>query len=558
MTRFKFPSEKRPQWLGLRPGEFDGHIWIGKSIDLEREKGKVGLADSYPEVFDSDDDGDLTNPIAFVRTSADGTDRWFANGGKLFKTTNTDPESGWAQDAIANSPSAPLYDLIDFAGDLLAPISLDISRLSSGTWTASWWQGTLSQPALTANPHRFAILAGAALITDGRLIHDYDGTIARSAFSTLPEGFRAEGALIFGELAYVYGAQVGGGEAFVYVINRSLEFGTYLFRYPVGDTEVLGGWVADSVYIVTKKGIIKRFSGTGFVSDWLGFETQFPTVEVQGQINALHPNGISVSENIAKMLVDFGTISDTRLVSGFWNFDMRNGNLYNAGSVRNTTTRDYAQHELAGVGALKQTTVGQGLYLAGAQVYTVYTGTTVHGIFTSAEADTSNQGYLITTKLRSQNVRAFWRSVFPILRRMDNADDRVRIAIRAFDSNELPAYETITWLTASTFTASNGDIAAGDFVEVLAGENAGALARITSVSGGTVTIDRSLFASTAVARVRYMRFVDIGNIANIQLQSARFISTWRSEWIQYLVEMRGSETSPRLENLLIDADQIPI
>ena len=550
MSRISLPDKKKREWNGVFAGEDFGELWAASDIDLERYKGKVALADSYSDLFDSSEAGfsNLTTPIAFVRSSADGTDRWWLNGGRLFKTTNTNPETGWTEDALANSPTAPLYDLFDFAGALICPTSTNLSRLST-TWTASWWQGTLAQAALTANPHRFAILAGALLITDGFLIHQYDGTIVGQDL-TLPQGFRAEKPLIFGELAFIYGAQIGGGEVSVYTWDRIAK--SYVSAYPVGDTEILTGWVADSVYIVTKKGVIKRFNGSGFTSNWLGFEVQFPTVEVQAQINAIHPNGVSVTENIAKMFVDFGVISNTRLISGFWNFNMKNGNLYHVGSVRNTTTKDYAQHELAGVGALKQTAVDQGLYLAGARIYTNYADTSRYGIFSSDEDSSSNQGYIITSKIRTPNVQAFWRLIFAHLKNMVSADDRFRIAVRVSDSSSLPAYETITWQTASTLTASNGDIAVGDFVEVIAGENAGAIARITTISGTTITIDRSLYASTAASRVRYHRFTALGTISNVQVEAEIFHATIRGTILQMLIELRGGRTSPLLENLIID------
>lgn len=552
MPRLSLPNQEKRQWAGVFPGEEFGTIWAGRGIELERNKGKVGLADSYSDLFDSSEAGfsNLTTPIAFVRSSADSTDRWWLSGGRLFKTSGTNPETGWAEDAITNSPTASLYDLIDFQGALLAPTSTDISRLSAGTWTASWWQGTLAQAALTANPHRFFILAGAVCITDGRLIQHYDGTIVGTPL-TLPTGFRAEGGVVLGEIGFVYGAQIGGGEGYVYTWDRISQ--NYLSRFPIGDTEVLCAFVIDTVYIVTKKGLIKRFNG-------IGFETvnQFPTVEAQQQITAIHPNGVSVTENIAKMLVNFGTIVNMRLSSGFWNFDAKTGNLYNAGSVRNTSVKDYAQYELPGVGAIKQTAVTQGLYLAGAQVYTAYSGSTRYGIFSSDEEATVNQGYFITPKIHASNARRFWRFIFPMLRRMDGADDRVLIAMRVIDSNVLPAYETVTWTAANSFTASNANIGVGDFVEVIAGDNAGSIVRITSVSGGTVTLSRSLYVSSSTSRVRYIRFVDIGNIANQQLQSARFFPTIRSEWIQFLVELRGSETSPLLESLLIDYKELPL
>ena len=82
----------------------------------------------------------------------------------------------------------------------MVPTSTDIARLSAGTWTAAWWSGLTGASALSANPHRFAILAAALLITDGRFVNDYDGTIARDPALTLPVGFRGEGIVTFGEI----------------------------------------------------------------------------------------------------------------------------------------------------------------------------------------------------------------------------------------------------------------------------------------------------------------------------------------------------------------------
>jgi len=558
MAKLQIPSPETRQWSGIFPGQDFGSIWSAKSIDLERNRGKVGLADSYSDIQNSGQGGfgNLTVPIAFVRSSADNTDRWWANAGKLFKTSGSNPETGWAEDAIASTPSAPLYDLIDFVGALICPTSTDLSRLSAGTWTASWWQTTLGQAALTANPHRFFILAGALCFTDGRLVHRYDGTIVGKDL-TIPVGFRGEGGVVWRDTAFVFGANIVGQEAEIFTWDGISD--NYTGRFPVGDTEVLCMFIIDVPYAVTKKGSLKKWTGSGFEQVEVGgLPVQFPTVEVQGQINALHPNGVSVTEGIAKMLVDFGVITNDRAISGFWNFDAKKGNLYNCGSVRNTGAKDYAQHELAGVGALQQTFVSQGLYLAGAQVYTDYSGTTKYGIFSSDEASTSNQGYFITPKLRSSDIRRYWRLLLPTMRRMDNADDRIRFAVRTQDSNVLPAYETATWTAANQFTAANTDIAAGDFVEVLAGDNAGALARITAISGTTVTIDRSLYSSTASSRVRYIRFTDIGNIANVSVQTEIFRIAERSPWLQILCELRGTETSPLIESILLNFDEIPI
>ena len=49
--RFSIPKDN--QWTGLFPGEEFGTIHAGRGIDLERNKGKIGLADSYSDLVDS-------------------------------------------------------------------------------------------------------------------------------------------------------------------------------------------------------------------------------------------------------------------------------------------------------------------------------------------------------------------------------------------------------------------------------------------------------------------------------------------------------------------------
>lgn len=547
MPRFSIPNPTKKLWSGIWPGEDFGNIFYARSIDLERNKGKVSLADSYSGLVNSSQVGfgSLVTPIGFTRSSADGTDRWWANAGVLFKTSGTNPTLGWAADAIVSTPGAPLYDIIDFGGNLIVPTSTNLDRLVGGTWTNNWWSSLSGASALQALPHRFFILAGALCVTDGRFINDYDGTLTRDPALTLPAGFQANWGVTSGELAFIGGLQTGGGEAYVYTWDRIAV--NYISRYPIGDSEALCGFVADSVYIVTKKGLIKRFNGSGFE-----YFAEFPTVEAQGQLNQIHPNGVSVSENIVKLMVDFGTINNTRYVSGIWNLDITTKNLYHAGSVRNTSDRDYSQAELAEAGALKQTIVGQGLFLIGARVYTTYSSASRYGIFNSDESSTSNQGFLITVKLRATNIQRFWRLLFVTMRRMTNSADRLRVAVSFQNSANFPAYETITWLNANSFSASNADISAGDFVEVIAGENAGAIARILTYTGGTVTIDRSLFSSTAISRVRYHRFVDLGNVSSTTIQTALFHPTMRSDFMQVLIELRGSRNSPVLESLMVD------
>jgi len=551
MPKLNIPTLNKNEWRGIYPGESSGNFLMSRNIDLEKSEGKIRLSDSYSSIFDSDDDGDLTTPIAFVRSSADGTDRWWSNAGKLFKTTNTNPETGWTQDAIASSPTAPLYDLIDFLGALIAPTDTNLDRLSSGTWTNDWWSSLTGASAMQSGvPHRLKIAQGALIITDGRFINTYDGTIALDPALTLPVGFESRWILPWRDLIFFGGANTVGQEANIYTWRRGLQEEEAV--YPIGDTEALCGFVSKGVpHIITKKGAVKKFNGQGF-----DLVQQFPTVELNLQISSIHPNGVSVQENLARMLVNFGTSANLRTISGIWTFDADNLNLYHSGSVRNTTGNDYAQGELADVGALKVTIPTQGTYLIGAQVYSDYSGTTKYGTFTSDEESTNIRGYFMTPKIPASDVRNYWKYLTTKIFRMDNPGDRIRVYFQEQDSNDLPTnnpdYETITWNAVNQFTASNSDIAVGDLVEVIAGNNAGALERITAISGTTVTIANSLLATSGNARVRYLRFNEIGSISSQAVQEQRFPVSAKSNWCRFLIQLIGSETSPAIERLLIE------
>src|SRR3990167_2442134 len=332
--KIKIPTDKK--FSGIYEGEYFGNIFASQNISLEKNKGKITLVEKYSDIFDNADDAQLLIPVAFVRTAADGTDRWWAMGhiGALFKTTNTDPEAGWTQDAIASSPTAAKWDMIEFASALLVATDTDIDRLST-SWDTDWWSDQAVAVAMQAGkPHRFALFSGSVLITDGRFIITWDGTTA-----------------------------------------------TFNARYGIGDSECLAGFaVAGIPYMITKKGEIKRFTGQGYTTI-----QQFPTVELSQNITDINPNGVVVDENIVKILVNFGVLANMRKLSGIWTFDASTNNLYHSGSVVNDAGKDASQLELSAVGALVATQPTQGKYLVGATAYKTYTASTVTAIYSSDE-----------------------------------------------------------------------------------------------------------------------------------------------------------------------------
>jgi len=559
MPKIIIPPVSTKQWSGIFEGDVFGSLFLSKNIDLERVKGKVVLGEALSAIATSENntgnnDTDLTTPAQFVRTAADSTDRWWALGGKLFKTTNTDPEAGWTQDAIANTPSSPLYDMMEFVDDLYVVTATNVDRLVSGTWTNNFWSSLTGASSLQSVPHRLIEFAGALLITDGRFINDYDGTLARDPALTLPSNMEARWMQKMDDFVIIGGASLDGNDAEIFLWDRTAD--TFNARYGVGDREAIAGFVIAGIpYIITKKGAIKRFTGQGFRQI-----QAFPTYEAGVDISDINPNGIIVDGSKALINVNMGVSSNLRVMSGLWQYDSATNNLYHKHSGRNNSAKDYSQQEIAGAGALVETTPTQGRFLAGIRPYTVYSGTSIYGIFTSDEGSTAgHRGYLITPKIPAVNTRNYFRKIITKFKQFENASDRIRILYRTNESATLPAYETITLVNATSFTGTNGDVAVGDFVEIIAGDNAGAIAKITNIAAGspnTYTIDLTLNASTRTARARYLNFNDLITLQTQNVNVALTRLSKRKSWIQFLIELRGTGTSPELDGISLEYDEL--
>lgn len=563
MPRLSLPSPEDRRWVGINPGEFAGNVYLTKNISFERNPGKITLQESLTEVFDEADSGgtNLSSIVdAFERTNADGTDRYWAlvSGGRLFKSNATDPEAGWAEDAIGSTPTAADYDMIEFQDALLVSLQTDIARLST-SWNATFWTGLSGASALTTGvPHRFAIHSGAVLITDGRFVNTYDGTTATDPALTLPNDFESQFILSTADFSWICTKAVGGNlDAEVFSWDRT-SGDNYNARYSVGDIEVLAGFVVNGIpYIITKKGAIKKFTGQGFNTI-----QQFPSVEIGIDIEKIDPNGVIVmDEDLVLINVRFGIttnfgIDHMRILDGVWVFNVNTNNLYHSYSYKNTVGSDFSQQEVVDVGAMMLTVTTKGRFLVAADVYTVYAGTARQAIFSSDETNTSqHRGYFITTKIRSSDIQRFWRQIFSKFRRLRNSTDRIRVMYRIQDDNSLPAYETITWASTTTFTGTNSDVAVNDFVEVLAGDNAGVIAKISAIASGspnTYTIDVTVNSSSNAARARYLKFIDLGEISSQTIQKEVFRMARKAPWIQFMFSFVGDETSPEFEEMVVD------
>ena len=377
-----------------------------------------------------------------------------------------------------------------------------------------------------------------------------DGTVATDPAITLPSNRESQWLIHTASYSVIGTKTLDGSEAEVFFWDRISS--TFNARYSIGDTEAICGFVISGIpYIVTKQGAISRFTGQGFRK-----VQQFPTLELGKQISDINPNGVMVQGDSAIFNVNFGASADMRILSGIWVYDSAKNNLYHRNSVRNDSGNDYSQQEVSAVGALVETSPTQGRFLCGAKAYTAYTSSTLTGIFTSDEDSTSGaRGYFITPKMPSSSSRKYFKRILTKYKKMEAGGDNIRLLYRISESSTLPAYETITWVTSTTFTGSDANVAVNDFVEIIAGDNAGAIAKITTIVAGTpktFTIDLTLNSSVKAARARYLNFKDIASIADTSGQEVFKTINTRGNWIQFLVELRGTESSPHLEELLLE------
>jgi hypothetical protein len=95
-------------------------------------------------------------------------------------------------------------------------------------------------------------------------------------------------------------------------------------------------------------------------------------------------------------------------------------------------------------------------------------------------------------------------------------------------------------------------------VHIIAGDNAGKIIKISSIASGspnTYTIDTAVSSSTNAARARYLDFKDLGTAQTQNVDNFHADISKSASWIQFLFILQGDETSPELEDVIIDVTE---
>lgn len=577
MPEYQTPTESK-KWIQPNKGDVFGNLFATFNMDFDSSLGKARVAPRARINTDDGDDADLGVPLAFVRSSADGTDRYWAltstgTAGALFKTAGTDPSAAFTQDAIASSPTTNVNkinsDMVDFEGALIVSLTTDISRLST-TWTASWWQTTLGRTALTnvAHPLHVTKKTNTLLIGDGQNIHAVDkNSNVRTNRVILPADFQAVWIRSNQQGTWIGARNTVGGEAEAFFWDESSE--NYNFSYKLKSDMAFAGVIKDGIpYTVNGEGQLLGYTGSGFeeVAVFPNFSVPNKRLNDGNTVRRnVHRNGMAVIEGKISILISslinniFSNMMEN-FPSGIWSFDEKQGLRHKyALSLYDGTENDYGAFILSEVGALIPTTASQGLFLAGALIHDTASVSSEAIFYRDVNDSIVKRGHFVTSTLESSAFEDVFQDLLATFKRFRSANDRIIFKYRVIKNSNYPIQGDGTWSSTTVFTTTTSlaNASAGDEAMIVRGTGSGATARISTIteSAGTYTVTLAE-AITGVSGT--MQFL-IGDWTECAIVSAQSIERQEFDldvpgtWIQLKVELRsasgsaGAGDSPELE-----------
>ena len=570
-------------------GDFDGNIWATWNMDFISNPGAIRVSPQTSVVMSNLDSTYMVYPVQFVEGAfLDGTIRiWAICDGVVFYTSSTNvPSGGWTKDATANTPTALDYrysDGVEWNGSLIVSGLTALSKLTAGTWTASYKTGFT-----TAIPHPLGKGFNNLL-----LVGDYSATYGAVVTSIDTSDNVYSNRLIFGKdfqvvwirsssnMIYVGCKNINGGRAKVFAWDGSAE--NYNYDYKINGSESFAGVIQNEVpYTINERGELLALTGSAFtqIAKLPIFNTDNHLhTEARGFIPSVTRNGMTVQDNRIHILLKAAyetaigntpTIAMENMLSGIWCYDPQIG-LHHRYSVTHDTganIMDYGSPTIVAGGALMTTDKLHGNMLIGCSLYINAATTLQHEILTikNLETDTSAKlGYFITPKISTQSVQENWQKAWLVIKQFLSANSKVKVKWRIVDRQILFGsndYSTCTWSDADTFTTAESwvNASAGDEVEIMTGEGSGLSATISGIIGtNVVDIAESVSGASGTLFARVGNWTDCGTDINIQGQEFFKIPlAQNSTYIQFKVII-FAEGKEEVKKLIIKSDsQLPV
>lgn len=600
------PPKETLRWTGPYLGNYYGTLWKTFNVDLDRNDGKILLSPRMVLIETNPELDSRGNVVAFTRTDADCTDRYWAllDTTGLYKTDSESapsPVTDWDSDGLDSSPTDPLdwtvhgNDSRNDSGRNKLFVTRDTGDISvlndsgNNAWTGNWWVTKQAQPRLDTSipfhPIEYFPFRKISLIGDGNLIHtisrpsDTQNDTVSYARLVLPKELVSRHIFTTTNRAWIlcYN-KIGGTGAVVEWDGFSQTYNDIHSIYSSAPT--FGINYQENPLIINNLGIILEFTGSGFKPMIRGGQQiAFPFSENR-QISlsttsgvtmtfSTSPRGIIVGEDgLIYINMTQGSTTYSRYGGGIWCLNPVTGRLYNKICLSGDSN-DYGYQNVNQAGGLywvPSNVVTRNL-LAGAIIDNTVT-TTQTGIWISDLQNSSSsgqtRGYFITQYILSEEIKEFWDNLYVRFRRFVSSSSSIVVKAKGVRSitagqNNSPVLLTITWVNATSFTLTSTSIddalAVGDEVEIKSGPNAGALAHITIISGAhggaqTITIDETLTASTSTGRAVFERWKKIGTITSNSIYEQQLSVGIDSSFIQFKIELRGLATEMEFSDLV--------
>lgn len=577
----RIPNQSK-KWTGMFAGSYFGDIWQTYNIDLEKKLGRLLLSDKMRIITDSSDVSTLAIIYKILRTDADATDRFVAIGSaQVLETAGTDPTAAWAADTTTGTTPTDAHDAETHESNngnqrLVVTRATNIALLNrsgaNNTWTASWWQGTLSQGALNSvTYHPVARLQRLLLIGDRELLHtiDKNDTVSNTRIRT-QFGYEARCIEVSRDRFWIGMQSNFGRKALIVEWDGTAGSQNNEYELNTGASFPLCGFIVNNIpYFIDEMGYIHKFSGGGFnvfhqfpvVEERLGFATDLAST------NMIVPHAAFVDRHLVYINVG-APLTSRKMRSGIWVLDTINRNLYHHMGLGHHKTAGtdlgYGGTPYFRSGAVIRTQVSQvPTFIAGGSVYSVYTGTTRHAIHQSISSQNQasnagrNRGYFITPYIPISEVEEMWEGLWVKFKRFVNSNNRIIAKYRVLDplrdadgNDESVLQATGTWVNTTSFTSVvPTGVTTGMEVEVMAGDNAGCSFNISTLSATpdgattiTVTIDEAApTSSTGGALFNYDNWLTLETISSTTVgnQKLEIPRQAHGEFIQLKVELRG-------------------
>lgn len=615
MIRHIPPKEIR-RWTGPYLGDYYGTLWKTYNIDLDKKEGQISLAQRMQRIEDTTEvTGINISPIAFLRTDADCTPRYWAlsaNDG-LLKTDSASPEDSslpsldWDTDVLDSTPADPRDFTVhgnDSRNDsgrnklFVTRDTGDIAVLNDtggNVWDGTWWTGTQSQPRLDTDapfrPIEYFPFRKISLVGDGNLVHtisrfsDTVNDTVSYARVVLPKDLAVRHIFPTSTRSWFLCYNVQGGAGAVVSWDGFSQ--SYNDIYNANNLlPVLGVNYKDVPIILNNKGEFMEFTGNGFIPMIRnGQKVAFPMAEELGSSLAagaganisfrVDPRSMIVGED-GFIYINMGnpTKRSFRQGSGIWALNPITGRLYNKYSFGQWgDSVDYGQQVNSGTvnsgsGGIYwvPTSVTERNILAGHTILEdASTATTGIWLVEDPDSTTATRGYFITQYIPAEEIREFFDTVYVKFKRFISSTNSIIVKARGTRplvlANGGVLQATITWTTTTTFTvtlaASDDALQEGDEVEVVAGANSGFLSHIVSISGAhaalqTITVDETMTtAGSTTALARFDRWKKLGTITD-NTRIEQFLNVGiDSSFIQFKVELRGTPREMELQELVV-------